>query len=211
MLKFLFAILPSRLKIWVLRRNGSKVGRGCYIGLSILNAREIEIGDFVHVGHFNLIWRLKSLRLNSGSRISMGNWITGATEGWFELGRNSAITRFHFIEASSNIKIGNNCIVAGRASHFFSHGISATNLDDRRSIQIGNWCYIGSSSRFVPGAGVSDFTFVGMGSVVTKQFTETYVLIGGSPACVKKNIPTEAIYFNRSHLPHAHHPADYKG
>jgi acetyltransferase-like isoleucine patch superfamily enzyme len=211
MLKLILAVLPSAIKIKIYRALGYKIGKNCYIGLAIIDAKDVNIGDCVYIGHLNLIWRLKRLDLESGSRLEFCNWITGAREGSFKLGRNSAIQRFHFFEASSNISLGDNCIIAGRNSHFFSHGISSTDLDVRRDIIIGNWSYVGSGVRFVPGAGVAECTFVGMGAVVTKRHGQGHVLIAGNPAAVKKNLSPEDLYFKRAYLPHCHHPKDYRG
>lgn len=207
----IFAILPGWLKILILRARGAKIGKNCQIGFSIIDAAHITIGDNVRVGHFNLMWRLTSLTLETGSALTMFNWITGACTGAFRLGRNSGITRFHFFEASAGIDIGSNSIVAGRNSHFFTHGISPKELDDQRPIRIGDWCYVGSGARFVPGASIAANTFVGMGSVVTKASDVTFVLLVGAPARPKKYLaPTDA-YFARSYLPQAHHPVDYEG
>lgn len=211
MIDLLIALLPSRLKIAILRARGASIGVNCKIGFSVLNASCINIGDNVCIGHFNLIWRLNKLRFQTGSTITMFNWITGAKVGNFRLGRNSGITRFHFLEASGSIDIGANSIIAGRGSHFFTHGISSNDLDVVRPISIGDWSYIGSGVRFAPGAGVADKTFVGMGSVVTKRYSEQFVLLAGVPAIIKKKLsPTDA-YFNRAYLPQAHHPQNYKG
>lgn len=211
MRKYLLVFIPSKIKIAICRSMGAKIGNNCYIGFSLVDAEKLEIGDNVYIGHFNLLWRLKALKLETGSRLNMFNWITGGKTGSFYLGRNSAITRLHFLEASATIKIGNNSIIAGRNSHLFSHGISSTNLDDQRQITIGEWCYIGSSCRFVPGSGVSDHTFVGMGSVVTKNHNDSFVLIAGSPARVRKKLSKDDAYFNRPYLPHDHQPESYKG
>lgn len=205
----LVAFLPSRIKIWVFRRMGARIGRECYIGMSVIHAREIEIGDHVRIASFNLLHRLTALKMGQGSRMNGFNWITGAGTGEFVLGHHSAVTRLHFFEASGSIYIGNNSIVAGRGTHFFTHGISSTNLDDVRPIVIGPWCYVGSSSRFVPGCGVSEGTFVGMGAVVTKRFAEPYVLVAGNPAVIKKHLSAKDVYFNRAYLPHDHHPSGY--
>lgn len=206
---FLVALLPSRAKIWLLRRMGACIGRGCYIGLSVIHAQKIEIGDHVRIASFNLLHRLTSLKMGQGSRMNGFNWITGAGMGEFILGHHSAITRLHFFDASGSIDIGDNSIVAGRGSHFFTHGISSTNLDDLRPIVIGPWCYVGSSSRFVPGSGVSDGTFVGMGSVVTKRFADPYVLVAGNPAVIKKRLSSKGVYFDRPFMPHDHQPRGY--
>lgn len=211
MLKYIISLLPSAIKITCLRAQGAKIGKNCFIGLTLIDAKKIELGDNVYIASFNLIHRLDEFALKSGSRMNGFNWITGAGTGSFHLGRNSAITRLHFFEASASIFIGDNTIIAGRNSHFFTHGISSTNLDDMRPVRIGPWCYIGSSSRFVPGAEVGEGTFVGMGSVVTRIFTETHVLLGGSPATVKKKLSPDDIYFDRPFLPHDHHHEGYDG
>lgn len=207
----LMAFLPSRIKIFLFRKMGARIGRGCYIGLSVIHARQIEIGDNVRIASFNLVHRLAILRLGNGSRLNGFNWITGAGTGSLLVGRNSAITRLHFFEASGDVRIGENTIIAGRNSHFFTHGISSTNLDSVQPITIGSWCYVGSSSRFVPGSGVGRGTFVGMGSVVTKQFKDEYVLIAGNPAAVRKQLSPNDVYFSRAFLPHDHHSSGYNG
>ena len=210
-IKFLVAIIPSSLKIAVLRSQGATIGKNCYIGFRVIDAKKITLGNNVRIASFNLIHRLDEFSMLSGSRLNGFNWITGAGIGSFFLGLNSAITRLHFFESSASIFIGDNTIIAGRNSHFFTHGISSTNLDDMRPIRIGSWCYIGTSSRFVPGSEIAEGTFVGMGSVVTKKFNEKYVLLGGAPAKLRKKLTPDDVYFNRPYLPHDHHMLDYDG
>lgn len=203
--------MPSKVKIYCYRALGASIGANCYMGFSIIDINNLEMGDCVYIGHFNLLWRLKSLKMGSGSRITMFNWITGARTGCFQIGSNSSISGMHFLEASADIKIGSNSIIAGRSSQFFTHGITPDNLNDKRPIIIGDWCYVGSAVRFVPGSSIADHTFVGMGSVVTKQIDKNYVLLAGAPAEIKKNISQESVFFKRTYLPHAHHPPSYRG
>ena len=203
-------MLPSALSIRLLRIFGYRIGKGCKIGFSYIDADDVDIGDYSRIGHGNLLWRLQSLKMGAGSKVGDFNWITGASKGKFELGENSSIRRFHYFEASGGISIGDNTVVAGRSTLFFSHGISPSNLNDVRQIEIGSWCYIGAAVRFLPGAGVSDGTFVGMGSVVTKYHTNPYVLIAGNPAIEKRELNRRDIYFDRAYLPHASHPPEYQ-
>ena len=190
---------------------GGEIGYNCFIGFSLIQAGHVKIGNCVYIGHFNIIWRLESLCIGSGSRITFRNWISGATKGSFTLGKNSSISGFHYIDASADIKIGSNSIIAGRGTQFFSHGITPYSLDFIEPITIGDWCYIGSSARFIPGSSISDHVFVGMGSVITKKHMENYVLLAGSPAIIKKILPKDSLFFNRRFLPHAHHPLSYQG
>jgi acetyltransferase-like isoleucine patch superfamily enzyme len=210
-LKIFLLFMPNRIKISCYRSMGAEIGGNCKIGFSLIDVEDLQIGDNVLIGHFNVLRRLKRLTLGSGSRVDHFNWISGAGRGVFKLGRNSAITKFHRIDASSNFIIGSNSIIAGLFSQFITHGSTPRNIDDFRSISIGDWCYIGSSSRFVPGSGIGDYTFVGMGAVVTKHFKDSCVLLAGNPATVKKTLSQEDAYFNRSYLPHDHHSISYKG
>jgi acetyltransferase-like isoleucine patch superfamily enzyme len=211
MFRFFVLLAPSFLRIRLLRRRGAKIGEGCFIGMSIIDAKEIEIGDHVRIASFNIIHRLSKLQMDDGSRMNGFNWITGAGKGYLLVGKNTAITRLHFFEASGGVILRENSIIAGRNTYFFTHGISSTNLNDVRPIEVGPWCYVGASSRFVPGASIARGTFVGMGAVISKPIEEEYVLVGGVPARVIKRLSAEDIYFNRAFLPHAHHPEGYDG
>lgn len=214
-MKKIFIILahlfPSGMKIVLLRMLGYKIGKKCYIGYSLILSKDVMIGDYVSIGHFNLIWNLISLKMLNGSRVGSFNWITGGGIGNLTIKLNSSIRRFHFLEASGSIVIGNNSILAGRSSHFFTHGLSPSNLDDVRPIIINDWCYIGSGVKIVPGVNIPDGCFVGMGSVVTKSFSEDYKLIAGNPAMVKKTLNKGDIYYRRSFMKHRHHPEEYIG
>lgn len=202
----LLSIAPSIIKVPLFRMMGAKIGKGCYIGLSLIDARFINLGDYVRIGHFNIIKSLKSLSLASGSKIESFNWITGGGLGDFFLGERSSVRRFHFFEASGSVHVGSDCVIAGRSSLFFTHGLSPENWTEIRPITIGDWSYIGAATRFLPGSGVGEGTFVGMGAVVTKPHPESYVLIGGSPGRVIRTIDPGAVYFQRGPLRHAHHP-----
>ncbi|MHA6298271.1 acyltransferase [Devosia sp. CAU 1758] len=205
------SILPSVLKLPILRLTGAKIGKGCYIGFSIINARTIEIGDHVNIGHMNLIWNLKTLSLATGSKIGDFNWIAGGGIGALLMGRNCSIRRFHFLEASGNISMGANSILAGRSSKLFTHGLSPSKFEDIRPIEIAEWCYVGAGCSFVPGANVAKGTFVGMGAVVSKPSLTTYILLAGNPAVQVKTLDPNDTYFIQPFLRHAHHPDTYAG
>ncbi len=199
----LISILPSKVKIFLMRKLGAKIGKNCELGyLAIINSKKIILGDNVQISAFNLIHRLNLFQVKPFSKIGSFNWITGANQGEFCLGKNSAITRFHFFESSGGVLIGDNSIIAGRDSHFFTHGLKEDNLDDIQKITIGSWCYVGSSSKFVPGSSIEDGTFVGMGAVVTKNFSRKYILIAGNPAVIKKDLNNNSTYFNRKFINH---------
>lgn len=211
LLLLVFTLLPSALKIAILRARGARIGKSCKIGLSIIDAKNIRLGDHVRIGHFNLIWRLTELDLGTGSKIGDGNWVTGATKGRLRMGRNSSIRRFHYLEASGDILIGDNSILAGRGVQMFTHGLHPDDFEQVKPITIGDWCYIGAFAKFVPGVVIPKGTFVGMAAVLTKAYQDEYVLLAGNPATVKRALSPQAKYFQRPFLPLGHHPRDYRG
>lgn len=203
--------LPSFMKVFVWRLQGHSVGKGCRIGCTYIDVKRLDLGDHVDIRSFSLIRGLRCVKLETGSKIGGGNWITGGGKGKFGLGRNSSIRRFHFFESSGNIYIGENTIVAGRGSMFYTHGLSPSDLNMILPINIGNWCYIGSASRFLPGSAVQDGTFVGMGAVVTKAHMKEYSLVAGNPATVKRIFSRDSLYFDRDFIRHNTHPDLYNG
>ncbi|MCX2697392.1 acyltransferase [Ochrobactrum chromiisoli] len=211
LITLLIAVIPNPLKIVLLRAGGAKIGRGCYIGCSLVNVRRLHLGDYVRIGHFNLLHRLSELEMASGSKIESLNWITGAGKGWLRLGRNSSIRRFHFIEASGGVRIGNNTIIAGRSTIIYTHSADPLNITVTRSVEIGDWCYIGAACRFIPGSLVNNGTFVGMGSVVARQHKEEYVVLAGSPAAPRRELDRTSKYFAQPFKAHGHHPTNYEG
>ena len=105
------------------------------------------------------------------------------------------------------IKIGNNCLVCtpllleepylleigdnvSISSHviFLTHDYSIHNVTGRSTlygkIKIGNNCFLGNACIILPGVTLADNIIVGAGSVVTKSFEQSNVIIAGNPAKV---------------------------
>jgi len=205
----LLLLLPSALKIHILRRGGARIGKSCRIGASLIVANDLVLEDHVTIGSFNIIYRVKKCKIGRGSCIGSMNWIAGGGTGQLLIGQNSSVRRLHYIDVSGGFGMGDNSIIAGRGSIFFTHGLSPEVFDVVAPIQIGNWCYIGAAARFSPGSGVSDGTFVGLGSVVTKCHDTPYVLLAGVPAKKVKTLNPEMAYFSKPYLPLTHHPKNY--
>lgn len=203
----LLLLLPSRLKIGLLRLLGHEIGRHCYLGASLLDVSNLRMGDHVHVGHLNVFRRLRSLDLGSGARITNRNYFTGGGEGRLRLGKNASISSGHHMDVLAGVEIGDNTIIAGRGSTFFSHGIAPENLDVRETIRIGDWVYVGSNVKVIPGVTVPSHAFVGMGTVLLEKYTEEYVLIAGAPGRVVKRLPRDCAFFDREEIVHRHRRA----
>lgn len=84
------------------------------------------------------------------------------------------------------VEITQNCIIISR-NHLLTN--QAEHVD--KETIIGDHCWIASNSLIMAGVVLGPRTVVAAGSVVTKSFPDGYVLIGGNPAKVIKEIPRE--------------------
>jgi len=206
-ISMLVMFLPSGIKIKILNKMGHRIGNGCYIGFSVLDVERIELSDNCYIGHGNIFKRIKKLTMGKGARINRWNYFTSSqmSDGQLTIGDFSSISMRHYFDICCSITIGSNTIVAGINSTFFTHSKGIDPIDYVKPIEIGNWCYIGSNCYFVPGAKIDSYCFVGMGSVLTRDYSGIqYALLAGNPASVKKSLPRDGKYFRQEHLLHPH-------
>ncbi len=204
----LIALLPSALKRPLLRWFfGHRIGRTVRIGISILDAREMELADGASIGHFNLILRVGRLEMGRHARIGVMNIVRGGERvclgaysdvmrlnvlnaipehdcttmpvSELELGPGTVLTSGHRIDFTDRVSLGKNVIVGGRSSSLWTHTRQET-----APIAIGDFCYLGSEVRIAPGAGLPDECILGLGSVLTRRISEPRSLVAGVPAQV---------------------------
>lgn len=211
------ALLPGFLMKPLLRLFfGYKIGKRVKIGFSLLDCRNLTIGDDVRIGHGNAFvqcgevtigehTRIGSLNLfRGGRRICLGAYTellrlnvinsipdqdcTNTPEESFETGFGTIITAEHRIDFTDSVSIGRCSIIGGRNSSFWTH-----NRRTGRAIEVGDHCYVGSEVRMAPGARIPDRCIVGMASVVTKSHgdDEAYSLIAGVPAKKRRSLGPE--------------------
>jgi acetyltransferase-like isoleucine patch superfamily enzyme len=198
--------LPGFLKKPALRLCfGYKIGRKVRIGLVLLDCRTLTIADGVRIGHgtvflgcgnvaigeqaaigpLNLFrggetLRLgrycQVLRLNVVNAIPDPDWDTPG-DSTFDLGDGAVLTSEHRVDFTDEVRIGRCTVIAGRNSSFWTHV-----RRHGKPLWIGDYCYVGSESRFAGGARIPDRCIVGMGAVVTKAFAQPGMFLAGVPA-----------------------------
>jgi acetyltransferase-like isoleucine patch superfamily enzyme len=99
------------------------------------------------------------------------------TDPRFLLGNGSVIAASHKIDFTDRVEFGKCVILGGRNSSLWTHNRQMT-----KSIDVGDYSYLGSEIRVAPGTVIPAKCIVGMGSVVTKAFSNEYQLIAGNPA-----------------------------
>lgn len=113
-----------------------------------------------------------------------------------EIGNNCRLNDKVHLNARSGIILGNDVTISHGAM-LLSGGY---NLDtwmktgkkehfENRPIHIGNHCWIGTRAIILPGVNITgEYVVVGAGAVVTKDITESKVLVAGNPAKIVKRL-----------------------
>jgi acetyltransferase-like isoleucine patch superfamily enzyme len=200
--------LPSRLKRQFYRRAfGWKISDTARIGLSLIDARKVEMGPSSRVGHFSVIRNLNELRMRDFSKIGQWNWCTAAAPfidmtdepgfGVLTMEPHSAITLRHYVDCSGGVTIGRFTTVAGVRSTILSHQIdTAISKQTAAPVKIGEYCFVGSNVCITPGSSIPNRCVIAMGSVVSGQLSAEGMLYAGVPALPKKEVG-DGLYFRR--------------
>ena len=199
-------LLPGFLKRPLYRLLfGFRIGRGVRIGLVLLDAREVEIGEGSRIGHLNALIRVGrftagrhvevgSLNLiRGGEAVRLGDYATvmrfnvlnaipdhdctTSPVSELELGAGSIIVSGHRVDFTDSVTIGRNVILGGRNSSLWTH-----NRQQTAPIRIGDFCYLGSEVRLAPGATLPDRCILALGAVLSGAITSPGQLVGGVPA-----------------------------
>ena len=201
-----FMLLPSFLKIKILKFRGHEIGKGVKIGLVYFDVKKSILKDNVVISNFNYIKGLNLLFMDENSRIGgIGNWITSSPKnfnieatnhGVLKIGKGSNITGRHYFDVQEQILIGENTLIAGFSSVFYTHGYSPQNPNVVKSIKIGSNCYIASHCFFIPGSSIGDNSFVAANTTVSRDFYKNKnVLIAQEPAVIKKYYDPQSFFF----------------
>ena len=199
------ALLPGPLKRTVYRRVfGFEVAADAQIGVSILDVDRMTIGPGARIGHGNIFTSTREVCLGSraevgflnlirgGTRVTLGphstvlrfnilnsipdNDCEGAPDSTLIVGEGATIVSGHRLDFTDRITLGKNVIIAGRGSSLWTHNRQATS-----SIEIGDFCYLGSEVRLAPGARMGALCILGMGGVLAGTLPPRTVG-GGVPA-----------------------------
>jgi acetyltransferase-like isoleucine patch superfamily enzyme len=204
-----FGILPSRLKIWLYRRNGAKIGKGVSIGLgSIIVSPEIEIGDdssigpltFINVRKFTVGQRVKigSLNVIKTGRVAIDDdtkiaeqVIIGGMEtphSSITIGKRCEIFQFAFLNPAYPITIEDEVGIGG-SSYIFTHGIWQPVIEgfpmQHGPVTLRKGVWLPWRVFILPNVEIGEYATIGAASVVTKNIPPRSLAVG-SPAKVIK-------------------------
>jgi acetyltransferase-like isoleucine patch superfamily enzyme len=185
---------PSAVKIFAYRHLlGYSIGRNVRIGMSLIEASQCLIDDDVVVGHGNAFVSVQELAIGARARIGHLNVVRGGrvrlghdveilrlnefnaipfpaylkVDSRLSVGNWTTITTGHKIDYTGPVTFGDEVIIAGRNSSFWTHTRGITS-----PITLGDRVYVGSEVRMGPGAAVPSGSIVGIGAVVVKAMDE---------------------------------------
>lgn len=187
-LKIIKRIPNNSLRISLLRVLFKySIGENVTIGKSIINCKNVKIGDNVYIADKN-VFSCNELVVGDNTKIHFNNKFIGSTS--IKIGSDSRIINNHYFDLWNSINIGNGTWIAGKESEFWTHGSTNTmNSEKSLSIEIGDNIYIGSRCLFAPGVKINSNNLIGLGSVITGNFQFSNTIIFGNPAkVVKKNV-----------------------
>ena len=208
-------LLPGPIKRPLYRALfGYRIGRGVRIGLVILDAEAVDLGDGTEIGHLNLITRVgslvtgKSVRIGTlniirgGERVRLGDYAevmrlnvlnaipdhdcTTSPVSRLDIGAGAVVVSGHRVDFTDQVTIGRNVIVGGRSSSLWTH-----NRQQTAPISIGDFCYLGSEVRLAPGSRLAERSILGLGSVLTGAIDTPGSLVGGVPARILRPLTAE--------------------
>lgn len=170
---------------------GFKISKSTIGWLSILNVEDFfmtsgKIGAFnFFTGPFSLVLKNQN-KIGSFNYIRCGTWAANFNQtSQLVLKKEAKIENQHYFDIFGTITIGEQSIIAGVRSQFWTHG----GFSNEVNITIGDNCYVGSGVKFTPNSEVSKNSVCAMGSVISKRFKEEAVLIAGVPGkIIKQNI-----------------------
>ena len=205
-------LLPSPLKCVYYRLMGARIGKGVKIGLlSVITAREIEIGDDTRIGPMSFI---NVRRLKLGKRVKIHSMVAVDTNelsvdddssimeqvvvggmltprSKLVIGKRVKVFPYSFLNPTEPITIDDDAGIGG-ANYIFTHGSWQSQLDgfpvSFGPVHIERGVWFPWRVFVMPNVTVGEYATIGAGSVITKDIPARS-LAAGSPAKVLRSGP----------------------
>lgn len=201
--------LRRRLLIWFF---GYNIHPTAKIGKSIIVPLKLEMGKNSRIHNLVFSKDIDRISMGEDSGIASMTYITGFNTLKYNhfkhvenraceliLGKSSGITSRHYIDCNGGVYVDDYTTIAGIRSQILTHSIDVyKNRQHAAPVYIGKYCFIGTGCILLPGTRLPDYSILGAGSVLTKDYSETGVLYAGNPAKPVKNLSIDdTMYFHR--------------
>jgi acetyltransferase-like isoleucine patch superfamily enzyme len=201
-------VLPSPVKVWLLRRSGARIGRNVSIGLfSWIESPEIELADGSRIGPFSFVKCVRRFSLGRRAKIhsfvaiETGSVAIGDDSSIMEqvvvggmltprsaltVGKRVKVFPYSFLNPTEPIFVGDDAGIGG-ANYIFTHGSWQSMLEGYPvafgpvTIQRGVW--LPWRVFILPNVTIGEYATIGAGSVINRDIAP-HSLAAGSPAKV---------------------------
>lgn len=155
--------------------------------LNIIRIDSLEMSRGALIGKLNFFSKLKRLKLSEDACILHRNFIGGtySTSSQCDreellVGCRSQISLSCFFDLSERITLGEDVVIAGSGTQFWTHGFDHLRARSVAPITIGDNVFIGAASTVVQGVTVCPAVTVGAGSVVHRSITESGLYVSNN-------------------------------
>lgn len=170
----------SRVAPFVLLLGESVKLRSSKISLfNIISVHELTMERSAKIGKFNRIIGVHSVELNEDSLILQGNFIGGTWgtpldngEEDLVLGARSQLTINVFVDLNDKVVFGEDVVVGGVGSQFWTHGFDQQRKRFKGPIHIADSVFVGSASIVLPNVTICSDVSIGAGTNVHRSITE---------------------------------------
>lgn len=190
-----------------------EIHRSAKIGRCLILADQLIMKEGTAIKNFNFINDIDLVSLEAYSQIDKNNWITGLSTKYgsnftydfdrkcfLELGEHTRVTSHHTIDCTGGVSIGKFTTIAGTNTEILTHQIDIEiNRQRCSSVEIGDYCMIGTKAIILMGSKVPSYCVLGAGSLLNKAMDDEYALYAGVPAKKIKILSQECSYFSRKH------------
>ncbi len=196
LLVFISAVPFARLRNVLYRRLfGFEIARSARIGMfNLLDIEKLVMKDHAEIrGIGNVFMSMYRVEMDEYARIGAPrvglNMFRGTANkrhipsASFRMGKCSLIELFHYFDNCGDIVIGENTVIGGIKSVFFTHALYK---DEYEPIVLGDNVYVGSNCLFQMGVTIPNKAVIGLGSVLVSPVEEEGAFIAGVPAKVIK-------------------------
>jgi acetyltransferase-like isoleucine patch superfamily enzyme len=212
--KLIIVVLPWAAKRRVLEYWFKyELSPSAHIGMAWVFPKRMKLGPYAKIASLTVAIHLDLIDMGKRAKIGRSNWVTGFPSGTDSahfshqvqrraellMEENSAITKNHHIDCTNTIKIGAFTTIAGYRSQLLTHAINIKkNRQDSKPIEIGRYCFVGSSCIILGGSKLPDYSVLGAMSLLNKALDKPWSLYAGNPAHWVKSLAHESGYFNRT-------------
>lgn len=155
--------------------------------LNIIRIDRLEMSQGALIGKLNFFSKVKLIKVGEDACILHRNFIggtfgTSSECGREELlvGRRSQISLSCFFDLSDRVTLGENVVIAGSGTQFWTHGFDYLRVRSVAPVAIGDNVFIGAASTVVQGVTVCPAVTVGAGSVVHRSITESGLYVSNN-------------------------------